>query len=304
MRSTVVPAEELSALTQKLPLQLWSSPMASRVYGRTLNVVCFDRQGRPTGVWVCPLDGEAAPAVRRIFRLLPYASPWVDPALHPVDRHRVVASMTSMVMSHVESVELPMDPRFDEVAALLEAGADVVCRHTRMLDIDVGEDVGVEYRPTTRNHIRAAEKRHTVEMMPPESFEFARAIVGQPTAAMAARRRSGLVISRQNATLCLGAVDHDGVCRGQVFVLCSADTAILMHSWFDRTGTRGVPSLLVDAAIRRAASELKTPVFDFEGSVIPSIDRFMAGFGARATPYPHMRWQRRPGEPARPTELG
>ena len=65
-----------------------------------------------------------------------------------------------------------------------------------------------------------------------------------------------------------------------------------MHSWFDRDGTRGVPSLLVDAAISRSAEELETLTFDFEGSVIPGIDRFMTGFGARAAAYPQVRWQR------------
>lgn len=300
MRSATVPADELPALTGHLPVQLWNSGVAAQVYGHTLNVVCFSREGKAIGVWVCPLDGENGPSAQRAFRLLPYASPWVDPALHPAVRHRVVASMTETVMSRVDSVELPMDPGFAEVSALLEAGADVLCRHTRMLDIGTDQAVPDGYLPTARNHIRAAGRSHTVEEVPPEDFEFARAIVGQPEAAVAARRRSGLTISRQHRTLCLAAVDAEGVCRGQAFLLRSEHTAILMHLWFDRTGSRGVSSLLVDAAISRAASVLRARVFDFEGSVIPSIDRFMAGFGARSIAYPQVRWRRSPGEPARP----
>jgi hypothetical protein len=105
-------------------------------------------------------------------------------------------------------------------------------------------------------------------------------------------------ISQDHAVLCLAAVDDGEKCRGQVFVLRSAKSAMLMHSWFDRGGTRGVPSLLVDAAIDRSAMELGARVFDFEGSVIPAIDRFMAGFGAWAAAYPQARWEHAAGSAA------
>ena len=292
MQCGTLKGKELHTLTRDLPVQLWNSPAASQIYGTTLNLVCFSRQGKAVGVWVCPLDGQDSPTARRAFRLLPYASPWVDSELHPTVRHRVVAAMTGALMEHVDAVELPMDPQFSEVAALLETGVNVLCRHTRTLDTGCSSDVRVGYLPTVRNHIRTAGKCHTVEPVEPERFDFTRAIVGQSAEAVAARRRSGLEISRENPTLCLAAVDNDGVCRGQAFVLRSADTAILMHSWFDRDGTRGVPSLLVDAAISRSAEELETLTFDFEGSVIPGIDRFMTGFGARAAAYPQVRWQR------------
>ncbi|ROO86719.1 hypothetical protein EDD29_4297 [Actinocorallia herbida] len=292
MRCRILEDGELDALTRELPVQVWNSLAASRLYGSTLDLVCLSRQGKAVGTWVCPLDGQDPVFARRAFRLLPYASPWVDPELHPSARHRVVMAMAATLMERADAVELPMDPRFGEVAALLEAGADVLCRHTRVLDTTDGAAVRSGYLPTVHNHIRAAAVRHTVERVPPERFDFARAIVGQPAEAVAARRRSGLEVDRDHPTLCLSAVDGDGVCRGQVFVLRSAATAILLHSWFDRDGTRGVPSLLVDAAISGSAAELSALSFDFEGSVIPGIDRFMAGFGARAAAYPQVRWQR------------
>lgn len=290
MHCDAIKVEELHTVTRDLPVQLWNSPAASHIYGATLNLVCFSRQGTAVGVWVCPLDGQDPPTVRRASRLFPYASPWVDPELHPVMRHRVVGSMTEALMVHTGAADLPMDPQFSEVAALLEAGASVLCRHTRLLDTVGNSDLRASYLPTARNHIRAAGKRHTVEPVQPDMFDFTRAIVGQSAKAVAARRRAGLEISRENPTLCLAAMDGDGVCRGQAFVLRAGNTAILMHSWFD--GARGVPSLLIDEAISRSVKDLETTVFDFEGSVIPGIDRFMAGFGARAAAYPQVRWQR------------
>jgi hypothetical protein len=74
-----------------------------------------------------------------------------------------------------------------------------------------------------------------------------------------------------------------------VLAVRSLDAAILLHSWFDRDGPRGVPSLLVDEAIALANREWAVPVFDFEGSVIASIDQFMTGFGAEAVGYAQVR---------------
>ncbi|MFJ1954638.1 hypothetical protein ACIOGT_25815 [Streptomyces microflavus] len=64
-----------------------------------------------------------------------------------------------------------------------------------------------------------------------------------------------------------------------------------MHQWFDRTGPRGTPTLLVDRAVMQTLESPGVNSFDFEGSVVPGIDRFMAGFGAQAVGYGQFRWQ-------------
>ncbi|MCS0636933.1 hypothetical protein NX801_14945 [Streptomyces sp. LP05-1] len=310
MHSDTVSPETYAEIVTSLPVPVWNSPLAVELYGNTLNVVCRSRRGRTAGVWVCPLDaeGEGAgePAARRGFRLLPYASPWVDPGLHPVDRHRTVVSLVAAVMERVTAIDLPMDPRFGEVAALAEAGAEALCRHTRMLDLRDDKDPRESYVPKVRNHLRAAGREVDVDRAGPESFDFSRAVVGQPEAAVAARRRSGLRLGRdQDGTVhCLAATDREGVCRGQVFVLRCDGADVLMHSWFDRTGPRGVPSLLVDAAVARAVRDPGTDAFDFEGSVIPSIDHFMTGFGARAHAYPQLLWRRSAGSSDGAREFG
>ncbi|MEU2360446.1 hypothetical protein ACIQCG_08815 [Streptomyces noursei] len=291
MHTDTVSPDELDKAVAGLPVQVWNAPTAAELYGQTLNLVCRTRGGRTAGAWVVPLD-DGGTAARRPFRLLPYASPWVDPELHPVDRHRAVLSMTQALMDRVESAEIPMDPRFGEAAALAEAGAELLCRHTRVLELHADRDPRTGYVATARNHIRAAAREHTVRTAPLDAFDFSRAVVGQPPDAVAARRRSGLRVGGVEPALCLAATDPDGTCRGQVFVLLCDGAAVLMHSWFDRAGARGVPSLLVDEAIAWAGRQPGTDVFDFEGSVLPGVDRFMTGFGARACAYPQLRWRR------------
>jgi hypothetical protein len=278
----------LGGIERNVPVQLWNSGLAAALYGNVVILACTGSSGALAGVWVCPVDdGNAA---RRPVRLLPYASPWIDTTLHPAVRHRVAGSLLSVLCSEVTLVDLPLSPGFRETAGFLASGASAEFRHTRVLDIGSTPDWRTGYLPATRNHVRAARALVTVDRMSEEDFDFRRAIKGQDAATVEARRAAGLSLGASDwPTFCLTATDGYGTRQGQVLAVRSLDAAILLHSWFDRDGPRGVPSLLVDEAIGLAKKEWEVPTFDFEGSVIASIDQFMTGFGAEAVGYAQVR---------------
>jgi hypothetical protein len=284
-----MPAGELVSIERQVPVQLWNSSLAAALYGSVITLACTRASGDVAGLWVCPVDHERA--ARRACRLLPYASPWIDPSLHAAARHRVAGSLLDCLRGVVAVVDLPMDPGFRETAGFLTHDAHTAFRHTRVLDIEPRADWRAGYLPATRNHVRAARAHVTVTRTGEDEFAFDRAIKGQDAAAVSARTAAGISLGASNwPTFCLTATDREGARRGQVFVVRNQDSAILLHSWFDRCGPRGVPSLLVDEAVDLAGQEWKVPVFDLEGSVIPSIDQFMAGFGAEAVGYAQLRW--------------
>ncbi len=286
-------ADELARIERQVPVQLWNSSLAAAMYGRVITLACVRASGDVAGVWVCPVDNERA--ARRACRLLPYASPWIDPSLHTAARHRVAGSLLDCLRGVVAVVDLPMDPRFRETAGFLAQGAHAVFRHTRVLDIGPRTDWRAGYLPATRNHVRAARADVMVTRTEEDEFAFGRAIKGQDSAAVSARTAAGKSLCASSwPTFCLTAIGRDGARRGQVFVVRNHNSAILLHSWFDRSGPRGVPSLLVDEAADLAGRDWKVPVFDFEGSVIPSIDQFMAGFGAEAVGYAQLHWDSGP----------
>jgi hypothetical protein len=281
-------ATELRGIEKDVPVQLWNSGLAAALYGSVVILACTESSGALAGLWVCPVDGGGA--ARRPFRLLPYASPWIDSKLHPAVRHRVARALLSALCSEVSLVDLPMSPEFRETAGFLAAGASAAFRHTRALNIGSLPAWREGYLPATRNHVRAARAVITVACTSEAEFDFWQAIKGQDTTAVKARKAAGLSLGASDwPTFCLSAIDGDGTCRGQVLAVRSLDAAILLHSWFDRDGPRGVPSLLVDEAISLARTEWAVSVFDFEGSVIASIDQFMAGFGAEAIGYAQVR---------------
>jgi hypothetical protein len=292
LETTAISAEEFAGAERRVSAQLWNSGLAAAMYGNVIILVCTKLSGDVAGLWVCPADGGQA--ARRTYRLLPYASPWVDPRLHAAVRHRVAGEMLGCLLRLVLEVDLPMDPGFREAAAFLAYDVEMAFRHTRVLDVTPGMDWLQGYLSSTRNHVRAARARVTVTRTEERSFMFDRAIKGQDSAAVRARIAAGLVLGASAwPTACFSAIDGDGTCRGQVFIVQSQHSAVLLHSWFDREGPRGVPSLLVDEAIQWTVREWKVSAFDFEGSVIPGIDQFMAGFGAEAVGYAQLR--RNPG---------
>lgn len=185
------------------------------------------------------------------------------------------------------SLDLPMAPDFRDVTACRQLGMAVEWRHTHVLDLDASWRAG--YTATVRQHLRTAQaavKVHTSEV---SKFRFDLALVGQPADQVALRERFAHRASARGALTCLTAAGPDTV--GQHLILLEAGTGLLLHSWFDREGPRGVPTLLIDTAAE-TLSRLGCQRLDLEGSVVPMVDYFMSGFGGATVPYPHVYWHR------------
>jgi hypothetical protein len=262
----------------------WTRAALVAEYERIATVIAL-RGEALVGLWRVPLTTEGGVVhARRELRLTPYCAPWLA-SDHPQRRRHVVIAMLQLLQERVESIDLPMAPGFVEVTGALETGVDVTWRHTRMLLRD--PDWRLRYSPKARNHVRAGRASTTIRIdWSPEPFDFDRGVTTQS----AARRRFAGVLHRHLSICCLTAVARRGSKAGQVLMAADDHTSYLLHSWFDRSGPRGVTSALVDAALCVAFEDLGVEQFDFEGSVLPSVDEFMSGFGAEASPYPQLRW--------------
>lgn len=283
----VLSSAELDQAVAGRPVQLWNSATAARCYAHVLGLSCLSSSGKVRGLWLSPLDEDGA--ARRPQRLLPYASPWIEPTLHPRVKHRVAVALLEGLLGQVTDVELPMDPQFTEVAAFLQQGVELTCRHTRLVELRPGVDRTAQYLPSTRQHLQVARASYGICHEPPGRFAFERAVVGQSPDTVAARAESGRLLEKRWDTFALSALDALGTCRSQVFVVRSGTHAVLLHSWFDRSAPRGAPTLLVHQAMERSVSDWGSEVFDFEGSVLPGVDNFNAGFGAVPAGYPQLR---------------
>lgn len=76
---------------------------------------------------------------------------------------------------------------------------------------------------------------------------------------------------------------YKGKAVAGVYVVHDADTAYYLIGGYRDDGHHGAGALAMYHAIVRA-QEMGLAVFDFEGSVVPAIERYFRGFGGRLTP--------------------
>jgi hypothetical protein len=82
----------------------------------------------------------------------------------------------------------------------------------------------------------------------------------------------------------LGASDDEGRVHAVAYIVWDECSAYYLLGGGDpETRTSGAASLLLWEAVRRARAVTRS--FDFEGSMLPPVERFFRAFGGRQTPY-------------------
>ena len=192
------------------------------------------------------------------------------------------------LQTEVRGIELPMSPEFVDVGATIAAGCFAEWRHTHVFYRD--DDYERAFSPKIRGHIKAAERVADIVICDhPHTFAFDRAIKSTSESDLVQRQKLSLMLHAQGKAKSFIAQTSKGV-SGGAFLVFDHRTAYLFHSWFERDVSRGIPSLLIRECIHWAFKVAQLTRFDFEGSIIASIDQFMTGFGARIEPYSYLYW--------------
>ncbi|EYB68147.1 hypothetical protein DEIPH_ctg026orf0051 [Deinococcus phoenicis] len=110
-----------------------------------------------------------------------------------------------------------------------------------------------------------------------EHFPFSRPLV---------ERAYGACRQRQAGTILLAVDDQDRVHAANFFVWDDHTLFGLLNGRTDQFRIRGAQALLIWEAMDYAAR--RKIAFDFQGSMIESIEGYFRGFGARLTPYSHI----------------
>ena len=171
------------------------------------------------------------------------------------------------------------------------AGFTASVRYTyRLEDLTDPELIWNGFAENVRRQIRKAQKQVEVrDDLPFERFlelhaaTYVRQGVRPPVGDELLRRLDAAAAAA-GARRLLAAVDADGRVRAATYIVYDSRSAYYLlggrHLDFP---TGGEPSLLLWDAIQRAGAT--SAAFDFEGSMIESIERFFRSFGARQVPY-------------------
>ena len=144
----------------------------------------------------------------------------------------------------------------------------------------------------TRREIRKARSRHNLTVQDSEDLDefvginskvFLRQGRKLPYTHEVLQRLDTACKARESRKIWV-AVDDEKRIHAAVYVVWDNSSAYyLMGGTAPGSRTTGASSLLLWEAIQHASSV--TNAFDFEGSMVESIERFFRGFGGRLTPY-------------------
>ncbi len=229
--------------------------------------------------------------------LTPYSGPVLNP---PADlgarnqtsfQEKVVEGLKAS-MPAVSYTDVDLPPDFHFFLPWKHAGYTLTPRVTYLLDLKPGLEVLQEQcKPTLRRQIKNAEKELTV-------VETADASVFFDLHSQSIRRQGAAF--KYNKKLVQQLLDA-AVQRGQGTVLMAIDATGAVHAamflvWDDACAYylagglnealkgSGAMSLLLWHAIKKA-KEKDIPCFDFEGSMVPSVERFFRLFGGNVHTY-------------------
>lgn len=249
------------------------------------------------------VGGAAVYAERRggltVFRRAPF-TPTCGPFLavkssNPVavleERRAAVECLASWLDErHPALCMLPLDRRIADALPFFWRGYKVVPQYTYLLDLAPPlEQIRRQMSPDRRNDVSKAV-RDGVTARPAQGLDEVRDLVlatfGRQDKGVDRDVLEGILTRHARPGNHYAYVAcRDGTPTAACFVVHDDRTAYyLLGGYCAENRHHGAGALAVWEAIRHA-KEAGLDTFDFEGSVIPPIERFFRGFGGRLTPY-------------------
>ncbi|CAN5246423.1 hypothetical protein BH09BAC1_BH09BAC1_13290 [soil metagenome] len=286
----------------KHPLPLFHRP-------EWLDAVCqweavvYQKGNDVWGLWPLPITEQAG--FKRITQ--PYLSPYLGPVLFYPEGQKntsriahekeVLAELINQLPDYA-SLEVKCLPSLTNGLAFHWAGFNQTTRYTYILgDLTDTEAVFSNFRDNVRREIRKAEKQvtlSTVASIQPlfelkkTSYQSKKQSVpfGLPFV-------EGLynVVKANGWGQILEARDAQNNLHASVLLVWDHETMYYLLGAADpQYNNSGAMSLLLWQGIQLAAE--KGLQFNFEGSMIPAIERFFSAFGGMLTPYHHITHER------------
>jgi len=269
-------------------------------------IALWEENNRLCGAWPFTLESKALMGlwIRQPI-LTPYAGPLVlpppDAALRTIGLRqyvrRVQQGLRVQLPAEVNLVDVAVYP--DQTDAMLWAhwGCRLLTRYTYQLDLRSMDESALwaGLRENIRRCIRKAEKVVTVSQHETAAGletlfhllqgTFGRQGLGLPVGLDGLSRLDAAAVRHGARTIFL-AQDTQGRHHAGLYLLHDTQSAYLHMAGENPTLRNSEASiLLIWRAIQYAKHILKVPVFDFEGSMLPGVERVYAAFGGEQKPY-------------------
>lgn len=225
---------------------------------------------------------ENRTCLRRPFRLLPYSLPAMPSQTTKTEQKQILQNLFGFLFN-CDEIYLPLFYKFDNLMAIQSKGGFLEQR---------GTHIAYKYHQFPSKLLKEIEKiRGKIEVVQesPDRFNFEKAIIGNDESVLKRKQFANFVFNKKQAFV-LNAYDQNQNNIAGILVMYDKFYAYLFHSWRKDDALRGVVPLLIQSAMRYCFDVLNVCGFDFEGSVINSIDDFFTGFETQIESYPFIHF--------------
>lgn len=222
----------------------------------------------------------------RKYRYFAYLSPFFIKECNNLKKKEAIYLIYKYIFDNYDYMYMPLHPEFSEISSIQGLGAFIESRHTHVLTNILNLD-NLDSR--LRNNIKSAEKKLKIVIdTDPSKFNFDIAIHGNIDE-IKKRKKHALNLLKTNKAIIFTGYYNDEPIIGNM-VTYDKDWVYGLHAWQIDKVPRGSGPYIISRIAKWAFEEKNIKFFDFEGSVMQSIDKYFCNFNAKQIIYPYIHY--------------
>lgn len=271
---------------KKIDLPIYMNPDAINFY-ENLEFIKMCKGNNIIALYAYPLYRTGTEQwVKRDYRFLPYSAPVFLYNTRTLERKKMCYEIYKYLFNKYNVVYMPLSPNFKSITSIQSLGGFVEERATNVIKhrIDYGT-----LSSKLRNHINHSKKFVNIKITKNfVDFKYENAIKGSQIEKIKRTELAQFLIKSGKGVI-INAFEKEINIAGAI-VIYDTKRAYLFHTWQNKDTIRGTVPFIIIEAINWCFDNLSIETFDFEGSVIDSIDDFFASFDTEIEMYPYIHY--------------
>lgn len=275
--------EELKSVSD---IPVWIDPISIRIY-ENKEIIKILLDNKPLAYYVVPFYyKDDKKWVERKYRYFAYLSPFFVKKCPNKKRKEAIYLIFNYIFSNYDYMYMPLHPSFTEISAIQGMGAFMESRHTHILRNVMNLD---ELDSKLRNNIKSASKKLKIIIdYDLSKFDFDIAIHGTKEEQECRKKNALNLLKHHKAIIFTGYYEGKPIIGNMVTF--DNEWVYGLHAWQIDKVPRGSGPYIIYSISKWAFEKKGLKYFDFEGSVMQSIDNYFCNFNAEQIIYPYIHF--------------
>ena len=267
-------------------IPVWIDPISIDIY-ENKEIIKVSLKEEPLAYYVIPFYyKDNKKWAERKYRYFAYLSPFFVKSCPNKKKKEAIYLSYNYIFSNYDYMYMPLHPSFTEISAIQGLGAFIESRHTHVLR-DVLDLNKLDSK--LRNNIKSAEKKLKITIdYDSEKFNFDIAIHGTKEEKELRKKNALNLLKNHRAIIFTGYYENKPVIGNMV--VFDNEWVYGLHAWQIDKVPRGSGPFIIYSISKWAFQEKNIKYFDFEGSVMQSIDNYFCNFNAEQIIYPYIHY--------------